>query len=123
MVDNSAAVGGAIRNFIKATTPYRVCEGADTPVSAIQKATERGCDLILLDLRMPNLDGAETVSLLRGKLPGAKIVGFTMSAEDLEKQPSTAPSLDAILGKEDGLSKLVDTLKALLPYSAQRRSP
>jgi DNA-binding NarL/FixJ family response regulator len=110
-------VRGAIRNFIEATTPYRVCDGADHGVAVIhQKATESRCDLILLHLRTPIRDSVETASLLRRKLPCVKIVGFsTLARNNLGNQLSAAPGFDAMLEKQDGLSKLVETLKALMP--------
>lgn len=107
---------GAIRNFIEATTPYRVCDGADNVVSVIhQKATESCCDLILLHLRMPIRDSVETASLLRRKLPCVKIVGFSTLAGTLGNLLSGATGFDAMLDKQDGLSKLVETLKVLMP--------
>src|SRR5215472_8443652 len=115
VVDESAAVRGAIRNFIQATTPYKVCDEADDGVSAVQKATKSCCDLILLHLRMPIPDSVETASFLRGKLPRVKIVGFVTLAGDVGNRLFAATGFDVILDKQDGLSKLVDTLKALMP--------
>jgi DNA-binding NarL/FixJ family response regulator len=68
MVDDRTAVRAAIWNFIEATTPYKVCDAVDDGVSAIHKAMEAHCDLILLNLSVPLQDGLVTVSLLRSKL-------------------------------------------------------
>ena len=56
-----------------------------------------------------------TVSLLRGKRPHVKIVGFSTLSVDLENWVSPGIGLDAIITDQDGLSKLVATLKALMP--------
>lgn len=85
-------------------------------MSAIHTAMEAPCDLILLNLT-PQSEGAArlvTVALLRGKLPHVKIVGFGASA-DLGNHVSRATIFDAVLTNQDGLSKLVETLKALIP--------
>jgi len=111
-VDDSAAVRGALRDFIEVTTPYKVCGAVDDGASAVQKAAESRCDLILLHLRAPASDSVETASLLRRKLPHAKVVGF--SSVDLGNRKSPATGFDAIIAKQDGLSKLVETLKALM---------
>jgi len=108
-------VRDAIRDFIEATTAYKVCGTVDDGVSAVQKAAERRCDLILLQLRAPVSDCVETASLLRSKLPHVKVVGF--SSVDLGNRKSPATGFDAIIAKQDGLSKLVETLKALMPES------
>ena len=104
---------GAIRDFIEATTPFKVCDTVDDGVSAIQKAKESCCDLILLHLHAPISDSVETALLLRSKLPHIKIVGF--SPLDLENPVSPATGFDAVIAKRDGLSKLVETLKGLMP--------
>lgn len=113
VVDDSAAVRGAIRDFIEVTTHYKVYDAAGDGVSVIQKATESGCDLILLHLRTPISDSAERASLLRSKLPHVKVIGF--SSIDLGKPVSPTTGFDAVITKQDGLSKLIETLKAMMP--------
>lgn len=75
VVDNCAAVRGAVRHFIEATTPYKVCDAVGDGVSAIHRAEAR-CDLIHRNLSTPLQDNLVTVSLLRSKLLHVKIVGF-----------------------------------------------
>ena len=106
---------GAIRNFVEVTTPYKVCDAMDDGVPAVRKAIDCGCDLILLHLGMPLQDSLVTVSLLRSKLPHVKIVGFSTLLLNLGNRVSRATGFDAVLTKQDGLSKLVVTLKALMP--------
>ena len=105
---------GAYRNFIEVSARYEVCDVVNGGVSAIQKATESRCDLILLHLWTPLQDILVTVSLLRSKLPHAKIVGFSTSLVDLGDRVGLAAGFDAVI-EHDGLSKLVQTLKALMP--------
>jgi DNA-binding NarL/FixJ family response regulator len=108
-------VRGAVRHFIEATTHYKVCDAVDDGVSAIHKATEARCELVLLNLSMPLQDSLVTVSLLRSKLPHVKIVGFSSSSAELGNQLSAETGFDAVVTNQDGLSELVATLKALMP--------
>lgn len=108
---------GALRNFIEVTTPYRVCDAVDGGVLAIKKATESPCDLVLLHLRAPISDSLKTASLLRTNAPRVKIVGFTSLPVDLIKGEGPETGLDAVLVMQDGLSNLIETLKALMPVS------
>ena len=105
---------GAIREFIDATTSYKVCDAVDSDASAIHKAKRNRCDLILLHLTMPLQDCLVTASVLRDKLPHVKVVGFSTSV-DLGNLVSPTSGFDAVLTRQQGLSKLVETLKALLP--------
>ena len=56
-----------------------------------------------------------TASVLRNKLPQVKIVGLSTLLDDLGNLVSPTIGFDAVLTRQDGLSKLVETLKALLP--------
>jgi DNA-binding NarL/FixJ family response regulator len=107
-------VRGAIRAFIEATTSYKVCDAVDNDTSAIHKAKENLCDLILLHLTTPLQDSLVTVSVLRDKLPHLKIVGFSTLSFDKGDLVSPSIGFDAVLTRQDGLSKLVEILKALL---------
>jgi DNA-binding NarL/FixJ family response regulator len=112
-------VRGALQRFIEATTPYKVCDAVDNDVSVIHKATENHCDVILLHIGMTLRDSLVTVSLLRSKLPHVKIVGFSTLSGDLGNLVSPTIGFDVILTWQDGLSKLVETLKALMPEPPQ----
>ena len=105
----------AVRDFIEATTPYKAGDAVDDGVSATHKAKENHCDLIVLHLTTPLQDSLVTVSVLRNKLPHVKILGFSTSSVDLASLVSPTIGFDAILTGQDALSKLVKTLKALLP--------
>jgi len=112
-------VRGAIREFIEATTSYRVCDAVDNDASAIHKATDNHCDLILIHLTPPLQDSLVMVSVLRSKLPRVKIVGVSTLSVDLGNWVSPGIGLDAVLTNQDGLSKLAETLKALMPEPAR----
>ena len=107
---------GAIRNFLETKTHYR-CDEANDGLSGIRTAEENHCDLVLLDLNMPNLNGVETAAILRGKLPEVKIVGFSALVRDADfkDQLLATKNFDVVLSKFDGLERLADVVKTLLP--------
>lgn len=112
---------GAIRNHIEVNTPYIVCADVGDGVAAITKTREFGCDLVVLDLSMPGLNGAETASVLGGMKPRAKIVGFTMFDREFGHGLYGASGFDLVLSKSEGLSKLTDAIKTLLTASAAEK--
>lgn len=119
-MDDSAAVRGAIRHVVEDRTRFKVCDEAGDGYTAIQKATDYCCDLVLLDIGMPQLDGVKTAAALRRALPYTKIVGFSMVAKEVGERLVEQGTFDAFLSKFDGLAKLVGTLRSLL--SARPRS-
>jgi DNA-binding NarL/FixJ family response regulator len=108
-------VRGAICHFIDWATPFKACCEANDGLAAVEKAKERAPALVILDLSMPRMDGVETASVLRGMLPGTKIVGFTTFDEDLRRSLLATAAFDMILSKQDGLAKLAEVISALLP--------
>jgi CheY-like chemotaxis protein len=70
--------------------------------------------LILLDLAMPRLNGAEAASILRQAMPKVPILLFTLYADDFGERLASAVGVNVVLSKPEGLSKLGKHLKALL---------
>jgi DNA-binding NarL/FixJ family response regulator len=117
-VDDSAAVRGAIRQVVQARTRFRVCDEAGDGHTAIQKATDYCCDLVLLDIGMPQPDGVETAATLRRVVPNAKIVGLSMLSKEIGERLVAQGKFDAFLSKLDGLTKLVEILNSFMPDSS-----
>jgi len=109
-------VRGAIRNFFETKTRYG-CDEANDGLSGIRTAEENHCELVLLDLNMPNLNGIETAAMLRRKLPQVKIVAFSALVRDADfkEQLLATRRFDAVLSKFDGLERMVDVVRTLLP--------
>ena len=107
---------GAIRDFFETKTRYLVCDEADDGLSAIKKAESLRCDLVLLDLNMPNLNGAEAATMLRRALPETKIIGFSALGPiaNLADELVATNNFDAVLSKFDGLEKLAEAVRTLL---------
>jgi len=114
-------VRGAIRDFFETKTPYRVDEAGDG-LRAIQIAEEGRCDLALLDVAMPGMNGIQTASILRERLPRLKILGFSVLATDptMRADLLATKQFDAVLSKLDGLVELLKALKALLPDNPEQ---
>jgi DNA-binding NarL/FixJ family response regulator len=108
-------VRGAICQFIDRATPFKACCEAGDGIAAIEKAKERAPDLVILDLNMPGMNGVEAASVLRGMLPGTRIIGFTTFDEQACRSLLATTSFNMILSKHQGLAKLADVINVLLP--------
>jgi two-component system vancomycin resistance associated response regulator VraR len=118
VVDDNAAVSAVIRNYIETTTDHKVCAEARDGVEAIEKATELHCDLIVLDLMMPLLNGVEAAAVLRRMVPETKIVGLTMFGGEFTRAVHATKDFDLVLSKTEGLAKLGEAVSALLASAA-----
>ena len=116
IVDDSKTVRGVIRTFLT-NAGFTVCGEADSGLTAIEQAKGLKPDLILLDLSMPLMNGAEAASVLKGIMPTVPLVLFTMYSESVGKSLAFAVGVDAVLSKPDGMGKLVECVRSLLPVS------
>jgi len=110
-------VRGAICNFINRATPFKACCEAGNGEAAVAKARERAPDLVILDLSMPMLYGVETVSALHSMVPSAKIIGLAMFAGEYRRTQLAAAGFHMIVSKNQGLAKLAEAIKVLLPHA------
>ena len=108
---------GAICNFIERATPFRACCEAGNGEAAVAKARERAPALVILDLSTPILYGVETASALRSMVPSAKIIGLALFAGEYRRTQLAAAGFHMIVSKNEGLAKLAEAIKVLLPHA------
>ena len=114
IADDSATARKVIRAYLNQRN-FEVCGEAIDGVDALEKATELEPALILLDLRMPRMNGLEAASVLRGRMPNVRIVLLTLYDEFLSyKSLMSAIGIDEIISKPDGFSSLAECVRGLL---------
>jgi DNA-binding NarL/FixJ family response regulator len=113
IVDDDAIIRSALRSFVEADG-YQVCGEAADGVEAIKRARALQPDLILLDLAMPRLNGAEVAGILKREMPRVPIILLTMYADQFGKKLASAIGIHVVLSKPEGLNVLSEHLKALL---------
>jgi CspA family cold shock protein len=112
--DDNPNIRYLLRTFVESRTPYKICGEAAHGREAIEQAKKFQPDLILLDLSMPIMTGAEAAIILKGVVPHMKIVLFSMHTDDVPRPLGRANGIDLTLSKSDGITKLADHLHALL---------
>jgi DNA-binding NarL/FixJ family response regulator len=114
IADDSATIRRLIRTLLQWQTGCEICGEAVDGVDAIEKAKRLKPDLILLDLSMPRMNGAEAASILKDQMPGVRIILFTMYSEWFGDTLASALGVDIVLSKPDGMGKLVESVDGLL---------
>jgi YesN/AraC family two-component response regulator len=79
---------------------------------AVQLAKEFEPDLVLMDVRMPEMDGLQATLQIKALWPQVKIVLLSMYAE--YRGEALVVGADAFVGKEEPADRLLSTLAALL---------
>ena len=110
IIDDNEGVRRLIRASVESIGLY-VCGEAGDGFSGVERAKELQPDVILLDLSMPEMNGAEAASVLKSTMPDVLIVLFTMY--EFGEALAAAVGVDVVLCKTDGVSKLTAYLKSL----------
>jgi CheY-like chemotaxis protein len=97
-------------------TVYTAVDGRD----AVEKVSQFWPDIIVLDLRMPNMNGVEAAARLKNRFPKIPIIILTVYA--LGSTIASTLGVDATLAKTDGIGPLVACVEKLLATSPKAQS-
>ena len=114
IADDSASMRLSVRFLLQGRHTGLVVREAFDGLDAIEKAKKSKPDLILLDLAMPRLNGAEAATILKHDMPETPVVLFTMNT-DLHADTLSAAIGIEFISKVDGIPKLLERVDALLP--------
>jgi DNA-binding NarL/FixJ family response regulator len=114
IADDSYLVRETIKNVLAGRTDVAVCGEASNGLEAVEKAKTLKPDLILLDLALPEMNGAETASVLKMFVPEVRIILFTMYSDNVGSYLTSALGIDAVLSKPDGMTALLNAVDAAL---------
>ena len=100
-VDDQAVFRRAARSLIAAAPGFEQVGEATSGAEALELATRLHPDLVLLDVRMPGMDGIETASRLARSEPGSVVV--LISLEEVPELPASVSDVGAAayLRKQD----------------------
>jgi DNA-binding NarL/FixJ family response regulator len=114
LVDDNDVVRKIARLFLETQTDLEICGEAVDGADAIEQAQRLKPDLILLDLAMPNMNGAEAAPIIKRMMPKVPIVLFTLYKEQIGSALFSKLGIDAVFSKPDGGWKLVECVRSLL---------
>jgi DNA-binding response OmpR family regulator len=112
IVDDEYAVARGIQYALE-QEGYQVSV-AGSGEEALSVATDLAPDLIVLDVRMPGIDGFETLRRLRGDGSKAPVLMLTARDEEMDKVIGLEMGADDYMTKPYGLRELLSRIKALL---------
>jgi PAS domain S-box-containing protein len=114
IVDDDADVRTLVRTRLGLDGRFEVVgEGADGH-DAIRLAGEHLPDLMLLDVRMPGLDGLSAIGAIQAASPGTRVVIYSGMTEPDVAARALAHGATAFIDKLEPLDRLADQLAAVL---------
>ncbi|GIH80473.1 response regulator [Planobispora longispora] len=111
IADDQALVRAGVRMLLEAAGEMEVCGEAVDGSQALQLAERLRPDVLLMDLRMPVMDGLEASRRILGAWPAARIVILTTFAEDENVYAALRAGAIGFLVKDDEPERMVDAVR------------
>jgi CheY-like chemotaxis protein len=99
------------------------CETAEDGMQAVEAVTRRRFDALLMDIRMPRLDGVSAARAIRA-LPGLAslpIIALTANADAEELRSYVEAGMTSVVDKPIKAERLLSTLQQVLPQPTRPR--
>lgn len=112
IVDDSADIRHSVRACIEQNTEFEVCGEAENGAEAIEKVKQLHPDLVILDYKMPLLDGLGAATQIRRLAPETKIILFTMFGSEQMRNYARLLGVDEVVSKSDGGYNLLASIRS-----------
>jgi DNA-binding NarL/FixJ family response regulator len=111
LVEDNDTFRELLELMLGVTPDIRVVAAVPDGESALTVCDELRPDVVLVDYRLPGLDGVETTSALRAALPKTAVVVLTAAAEHEEIQALYDAGAVSCLTKDRGLDEIVGAIR------------
>jgi PAS domain S-box-containing protein len=122
IADDNGGMRRAIRSFLEQQPGIEICAQTAKGLETVHAAVALRPDLLILDLRMPELNGVEIASLLKKDLPNSKVILFTLYQDALHEGLANAIGASVVVSKAEGLPVLAREVRALLGIQEDKTS-
>jgi len=113
LVDDHPVVREGLRTMLGTVSDIEVVAEASDGCEAIEKAKELQPNVVLMDLRMPNLDGLEATRRIKRQLPATSVIVLTMYDNDAYIVDAVRAGAGGYLLKDASKDLLVHTIRAV----------
>jgi two-component system NarL family response regulator len=102
-----------LRAVLGLESDIEIVAGAEDGAVAISQAIELMPDVVIMDMRMPRVDGVEATRSLRDALPSAAVVVLTVSDDDNDAYEAMRAGAAAYLLKDISMAAIADAVRAV----------
>ncbi|MCL4459078.1 MAG: response regulator transcription factor [Chloroflexi bacterium] len=113
LVDDHPVVREGLRTMLGIVPDIEVVAEAGDGLEAMDKAKEYQPHVVLMDLRMPGLDGLESTRRLKGQLPSTSVIMLTIYDNDSLVVEAIRAGAGGYLIKDASRDLLIHTIRAV----------
>jgi DNA-binding NarL/FixJ family response regulator len=114
IADDQRVVREGLATLVGLIDGIEVVATASDGVEAVELATSERPDVVLMDLRMPRMDGAEATGRIRTALADTQVLVLTTYADDASLFPALRAGARGYLTKDASAEEIEDAIRAVV---------
>jgi DNA-binding NarL/FixJ family response regulator len=112
IVDDQPRARRSVRALLSTWTRVAEVREASNGREALRLVEELPPDLVLMDVRMPEIDGLEATGQIKARWSQVKVIVLSMYIE--HRDEALVAGADAFVGKGEAPEKLLDVISAVM---------
>ncbi|MCL5962469.1 MAG: response regulator transcription factor [Chloroflexi bacterium] len=121
LVDDHPIVREGLRRMTELAKDVEIVGEASNGKEAVVQAERLQPDVVLMDIKMPEMDGIEATRLLKERFPKVRVIVLTFSEDEFLDQATEAGAA-AYLLKGVSKSELFQTIRAVMASNSVRET-
>jgi len=118
IADDHAIIRHGLKQIVEESGEMRVVAEADSGIDALRKIREIACDVVLLDISMPDMSGIDVLKQIHAERPQLPILILSIYSEDQYAMRLIKAGAAGYMTKESAPSEVV---KALLRVASGKK--
>jgi len=118
VADDQGIVREGLMTLLQATDGIEPVAGAADGAEAVRLAARHRPDVILMDLRMPNLDGVEATRQIRAAQPDTEVVVLTTHDDEVSILDALRAGARGYLTKDAGIEEIARAVHAAAAHQS-----
>lgn len=114
LADDHQILRAGLKDLIEKDMAFKVVGQANDGDELLSLMDSVRCDLIIMDLSMPNRDGMQSIQEIRERFPKVKILVLTMQKDQEHFKHAMAYGASGYVLKEDAYDQLMMAVKMIL---------
>jgi DNA-binding NarL/FixJ family response regulator len=114
VVDDHAVVREGLKRIIAESPGMAVTAEASDGIEALKVVQKESCDVVLLDITMPNKNGLDVLKQLHTEIPRLPVLVLSMHSEDQYAVRVLRAGAAGYLTKESAPAKLVQAIRKVV---------
>ena len=115
IVDNLPHVRQSLRTLLQLTEGLEIVGEAANGLEAVQMAAQIRPDIVIMDLKMPAMDGFEATRQIKARHLAKRVIALTLYGNQHHRERAAQVGFDAFAEKGMAIDTLVEVIREVYP--------